>query len=402
MTALTPRQRFRMRLVAVFLALMVGGYARQFITSPTAAQDFRVFFAAASVVAHGEDPYDWATLARTENTLYNAPHHLRPGARDYYEFLAFPEGPWLAFGLVPLTGLPWQAAFAFFGALLGLVIAAAAWTVFRMVRWSPRPSRLAAAAVLLSPIGFINLFMGQVGGLLLGAFALSWLLVRRWPIVAGLALTPLWIKPNIGLELPLVMALLEPRAALRMLGGFCLGTVAAFSGALALMGSAFFQWPAQVPRMWAAVQGPQPDIASLESFYYPGLSGGVRTVALVATLAIAATYGVWLVRRAPDSRARALGVLLIWMAFLPFVQGYDMILLLPVLAVLLGPTLAGWTEPVVEASVWAFLLFPLGFFLGLRIGFFNGFTAVPVAFLVLAWHRHLTQGTNPALERAAA
>src|SRR5205823_5004037 len=81
-------------------------YARQLLSSPTVGQDFRAFFAAATVVAHHGDPYDWPSLARVEDQLYDAPRQLAPGDPAFYEFLAYPEGPWLAFALVPLTALP--------------------------------------------------------------------------------------------------------------------------------------------------------------------------------------------------------------------------------------------------------------------------------------------------------
>jgi hypothetical protein len=268
--------------------------------------------------------------------------------------------------------------------------------------WDPSLARLGAAAALLSPIGFINLFMGQVGGLIFGALVISWALLKRWPLVAGMVLTVVWIKPNVGLELPLVVALLDPRAALRMLSGFFLGTAVAFAGALLAMGSAFFEWPMQVPRMWAAVQGPQPDIASIESFFYPGLSGWPKTAALVAVLIAACAYGAWLLRRSPDAKTRALSVLLLWMSALPFVQSYDMILLIPVVGTLLGRDLRGWSLPWVETTIWAFAVLPFAYFLGLRIGFFNGFTAIPVALLLIAWHRHGVRAPGARMVQVAA
>jgi len=147
------------------------------------------------------------------------------------------------------------------------------------------------------------------------------------------------------------------------------------------------EWPLQIPRMWQAVQGLQPDIAAVESFFYPGLHGWPKMAALLLTMGAAAGYAGWALRRAPDPLTRGLTLLLVWLAALPFVQSYDMILLLPVVAVLLGPRLEGWADPLVEITIWAFLILPLCYFLGLRFGYFNGFTAIPVALLLLAWHR---------------
>jgi hypothetical protein len=401
-TQVSSRRRFRQKLAVGFLVLMLAGYARQVISSPTLGQDFRVFFAAASVVAEGGDPYSWPGLAQRENDLYNAPQHLTPSDPTFYYFLAYPEGPWLAFGLVPLTGLPWQTAYAIYAILVTLAIVAGALVVFRLLSWRPSLRGIGSACVILSPIGFINVFMGQVSALVFFGFALAWALVKKLPILSGLLLTAIWLKPNIGLPLPIVLAFLEPRQARRLLGSFAVGSAVAFGIAAIVLGSAFFEWPLQVPKMWQAVQGPQPDIASIQSFYYPGLSGWPKTLSLALTLAAAAVYAVWALRRAPAARERGLSLLLVWLCALPFVQSYDMILLLPVLAVLLGPQLADWAKRWVELAVWAFLLFPLLYFLGLRIGFFNGFTAVPVTLLAVAWHRRVLAARPAAEEPAAA
>src|SRR2546428_4098666 len=127
MTAAERGIRRRQRLFVIFTAVLVLAYARQLAGAPTAGQDFRAFFAAATVAAQGGDPYDWGALGRAETTLYNAPAHLAPGDPRYYDFLPFPEGPWLALGLQPLTGLPWQVVYPLFAGLMLLAIAIGGW-----------------------------------------------------------------------------------------------------------------------------------------------------------------------------------------------------------------------------------------------------------------------------------
>src|SRR5207237_3964022 len=194
-------------------------------------------------------------------------------------------------------------------------------------------------------------------------------------------------KPNIGLPLPVVIVLLEPSMARRVVGGFLAASAVAFGAATVVLHAGFVEWPLQIPRMWQAVQGIQPDIASIESFFYPGLHGWPKLAALLLTMAAATGYAGWALRRASDPQTRGLTLLLVWLAALPFVQSYDMILLLPLVAVLLGPRLEGWADPLVEVTIWAFLIFPPCYFLWLRLGYFNGFTAIPVTLLLLAWHR---------------
>jgi hypothetical protein len=397
------RTRLRQRLLVLFLLAMLVPYARQIAASPTVGQDFRAFFAAATVEAHHGNPYDWTTLGRVENQLYNKPSGLRPGDAGYYDFLPFPEGPWLAVALMPLTGLPWQAAYAIYAAILALILLAAAYLVFRILGWTTKRAGLGAACTLLSAIGFINIFMGQASVLVFGAFVGAWFLVRRGhPWLAGLVLALVWVKPNIGLPLPLVLILLEPAAWRRVATTFMAGSAALFALAVAAMGAVFLEWPVQSLRMWQAVQGVQPDIASIESFYYPSLTGPTKTLALLVTIIAAIVYALWALRRAQDPATRGLTVLLVWMFALPFVQSYDLILVLPVLGLLLGMHLEGWNEPAIEITVWVFATVPLLYFLGLRLGFFNGFSAIPVALLALSWHRYRVAPQPAALLEQAA
>jgi hypothetical protein len=390
MTRDAARRRFRQRLLVVFLLAMLIPYGRQLVTSSTVGQDFRAFFAAATVVAHHGDPYNWPTLAATEYRLYDAPRGLVPGDLGYYEFLAFPEGPWLAYALAPLTTLPWQIAFALYAVLLGLILLAASFLAFTLLGWSRRRAAIGAGCTLLGAVGFINLFMGQVSVIVFGALIAAWLLARGGqPWLAGAVLALVWVKPNIGLPLPIVLALLEPAVARRMLSGFVVASAAAFGLMAAVMGLHFLEWPLQVPRMWQAVQGLQPDMASVESFYYPGLTGWVKTSALLVTLLAAVAYALWALRRAPNPHSRGLTLLIVWLFALPFVQSYDLVLLLPVIAVLVGPQLEGWEDPLVELTVWGFAVIPLLYFLGARWGYFNGFTVIPFSLLVIAWHRRM-------------
>src|ERR1700730_8914639 len=403
MTRAAARGRFRRRLLVLFLLAMLIPYARQVVSSPTLGQDFRAFFAAATVVAQQGDPYHWPTLGATEYRLFDASGGIKPGDPTYYEFLAYPEGPWLAFALVPLTGLPWTVAYALFAALLGLILLAAAFGAFTLVGSPRRRAALAAGCTLLSAVGFINLFMGQVSVIVFGAFTAAWLLATRArPWLAGAVRALVWRKPNIGLPLPLVLALLEPAVARRMIGGFIAASAAIFGVAFAVLGTCFFERPLQVPRMWQAVQGLQPDMASVESFFYPGLGGWIKTVALVVTLAAAVAYGSWAVPRAPDAHSRGVTVLILWLFALPFVQSYDLVLLLPAVALLLGPRLEGWDDLAVELTIWGFAAIPLLYFLGARFGYFNGFTVIPFSVLVIAWHRRmLVRPAVPAQARAA-
>jgi hypothetical protein len=397
MTAAERGIHRRQRLFLIFTAVLVLAYARQLAVAPTVGQDFRAFFAAATVAAHGGDPYDWTALSHTEDALYNTPAHVRAGDPTYYDFLPYPEGPWLALALEPLTGFSWQTIYPIFGALMLLAIATGSWLILARLGWPSTRRRIAVVVATLSPIAFFNIFQGQVTALVFLGFAAAWYLAWRGrPTAAGLALTLVWIKPNLGVALPVVLALLEPPAARRLLLSFAAGSVLAFGAAALALPGVLIHWPAEILSHWRAVQGPQPDIASIHSFYYPALSGPFKTIALFFVVLAGCAYAAWALRRARDPRARGLTLLLLWFVFLPYVHSFDAILLLPVLAVLLAADQRGWRDATTEAAVWAFAIVPFAYFVGWHIGFFNGFTAIPVALLLLAWHRRML-GPGPAV-----
>jgi len=390
MTAAERGIRRRQRLFVVFTAVLVLAYTRQLVNAPTAGQDFRAFFAAATLAAHGGDPYDWTALGHTEEALYNSPGHIRVGDAAYYDFLPYPEGPWLALALEPLTGLSWRAVYPIFAALMLLAIAAGSWLILSRLGWPSTRRRIGVVVATLSPIVFFNIFQGQVTALVFLGFAAAWYLAwRGHPVAGGLALTLVWIKPNLGLALPLVVALLEPAAARRLLLTFAAGSVLAFGAAALALPGVLIHWPAEILSHWRAAQGSQPDIASIHSFYYPALGGPFKTIALLLVVLAGCAYAARALGRVRSPLARGLTVLLLWFALLPYVHSFDAILLLPLLAVLVAADQRGWGDATTEATVWAFAIIPFAYFVGWHVFFFNGFTAIPVALLLLAWHRRV-------------
>src|SRR5256885_15042665 len=278
MTAAERGIRRRQRLFVIFTAVLVLAYARQLVAAPTAGQDFRAFFAAATVAAQGGDPYDWTALGHTEEALYNPPGHIRPGDPAYYDFLPYPEGPWLALALEPLTGLSWQTVYPIFAALMLLAIATDSWLILARLGWPSTRRRIGVVVATLSPIAFFNIFQGQVTAVVFLGFAAAWYLAwRGHPVAGGLALTLVWIKPNLGVALPLVVALLEPAAARRLLLTFAAGSVLAFGAAALALPGVLIHWPAEILSHWRAAQGSQPDIRPVPSIYYPALRGPPQT-----------------------------------------------------------------------------------------------------------------------------
>ncbi|HSO93746.1 MAG TPA: glycosyltransferase family 87 protein [Candidatus Dormibacteraeota bacterium] len=402
MTVADRRRGFRQRLFLSFLAVLALASARQLIISPSHGQDFRDFYAAATLVAHGGNPYDNTALAREQEALYNLPGHRKPGDSAYYDALPYPQGPWVALAIVPSTALPWQAAYALYLAAALAALTVSAWTLVRLLGFTGRLVQAAVGAVLASPIAFINLFQGQPVPFLLAAFVGAWTLQRRGrPLLAGVLLSIGWIKPHIGLPLVVVAALLEPASVRRLLVGFLGGTLALFGFAAVIMPGALLDWPLAVLGQWSGTLQ-QADLASINAFYYPALSGALRQLVLALVLIVAAGYCAWLFRHNRESLTRALTLLLLTFLAAPYAHSYDTLLLIPVLVAMVGPRLAGWRDPAIEISLWAFAAFPIFYFAGFHIGYFNGFTAIPVTLLALAWHQARTGSRRSSTVPVAA
>lgn len=397
------RRRFRLRLLLGFLVVLCLAYARQVATSPTVGQDFRAFFAGATLLRQGGDPYDWSQLSATEVALYNTPDHLAPGDPRFYDFHPLAEGPWLYLALAPLARWPWRLAYAVWACVIVGLVLMGVWLILRRLGFRHRSLHLALVASLLSPIAFLGLFFGQATPVVFAALAIGWTLAARGrPGLAGVTLAATWVKPNVGIVVPLVVALLVPRSTRLLAAGYAAGSLVAYAVALAALGSRLVDWPAAILGFWRSNQGTQADIASWHSFYYPLLAGWPRTVVFGLALAAVAAYGVWSWPRLGGGWARGLTTLLLWVGGLPFVHSFDLVILLPVVAVLVGPSLRGLADPWVETTVWAFALLPLLYFVGLHIGTFNGFSAIPVALTALAWHRRHVAPPIGSREAAAA
>ena len=383
------RRTFRQRLFVTFLTVLALASARQLVIAPGHGQDFRDFFAAATLVAEGRDPYNVGALAEEQNRLYNQPGHLKPGDLAFYDAVPYPQGPWVAMALIPVTPLPWQVAYVIY--LVGAItaLAASGWALLRLFGWSGRPLRLAVGAILFSPVAFINIFQGQPVPFLLAAFAGAWALHRgNRPMLAGALMAVAWIKPHIGLPLLLVLGIVEPAPVRRLITGFLLGSAALFVVAALALREALLEWPQVVFGQWSgALQ--QADLASINAFYYPALHGGLRQGAVALVALAAAGYAIRVVRQHRDRPLVALTLLLLTLLAAPYAHSYDALLLLPVVLALLGAQAQRWADPPVEIALWAFAIFPVLYFAGLHVGYFNGFTAIPVALLGVAWHLRL-------------
>src|SRR2546422_9288690 len=121
--------------------------------------------------------------------------------------------PPLAFLLAPLAVLPFPVAYAIWNLLLGIGVLVTWRLLAPGSRWQ-RSMQLGVALAL--PLVAFPLLLGQVVMLLGATLALGWWCLRRGsPILAGVVLTLIAVKPQLAFMVPLaLLAGLHVRAAI--------------------------------------------------------------------------------------------------------------------------------------------------------------------------------------------
>ena len=189
-------RRLRSILILVILGLssaFLVGYIYFFSTVGFAGNDFFVFWAAARFLQHGTlaGAYDPRTFYAFERSL------------DVHGYggLPFVYPPHAALIFAQLSRLPLGAGLVIWDVLSLVVYLAGSWQVLK-----PRTAVMFAAVIAPSTVS--NLIYGQTGLLTSGLILLGFGLLRRAPIVAGVAFGILSIKPQLAL-LPLLVLLLS-------------------------------------------------------------------------------------------------------------------------------------------------------------------------------------------------
>ena len=151
--------------------------------------DFIGFWSAARLAVTGrpEAAYDWATIQAVEHAAVPAlPYLLNP----------FVSPPTLLLVLAPFGWLPYPLAFAVF-----VAGTTALWALL-VRRLLPRPAWIVAAA---TPAGLINVLIGQYAFLTAGLAGLALLRLDRRPMLAGMLIGLLCVKPHLAVLFPLAL-----------------------------------------------------------------------------------------------------------------------------------------------------------------------------------------------------
>ncbi len=164
------------------------------------ASDFLGYWAAASLLAHGENPYDQDALLALERD------QGWPGSDPMYSW----NPPWLHLILLPLGALSFRQAAALWFVVNPLLIGLSALLIWDVV--GRRTSAAQVALVLLAAFLYSRslhaMLEGQVSTLvLLGGAAFLGLALRRRDFLAGAVLVLVTVKPHLSyLLLPAVIA----------------------------------------------------------------------------------------------------------------------------------------------------------------------------------------------------
>jgi Glycosyltransferase family 87 len=347
----------------LLLWFAVFGVGHLFHEGPTGkglATDFAVFSGAANALKHGQNPYDYRTLYRSERFLL-ARQRLPVTSNAFNVRAGNP--PLFYWALEPLTAVPFQRIAWVW--ILAMYVCSAAGFVFalRYLGWTSWV--FPTIVFLLLPETVTGALYGNVHGPVFAALSLSLLLVRRHPAVAGAVAALGWLKPQLALPLIFVIFVFHCPDRKRMLVGFL--SVTAFLLGLTLLATgphSLLEWLTGLNN-WSKELNKQPNIASLSGLYALWAPRSVQ-IALTSILlagAVAVTVVArrrWPIGIVPPSRSGWLWVL--WFLVSGYTHYPDLIVLaVPVLA-LLGRDGSNVTRPrsiaVLYLSLFSLALFP--------------------------------------------
>jgi hypothetical protein len=265
-----------------------------------AQPDFYVYYLAAQLGrAHG-----WAAI-------YDPAVFLPPVTAAVGKPLPYLNPPELAWLVTPLSFLPYSlAAWIWTG-----VLASAFVIVFTLAAPGGRPMRLihGVAAAALLPV-FVGVLFGQVSLVVVAGVALSWwLLSRRRPWLAGVALSVLIIKPQIAFLVPPALLLAGYwRVVLAWLGV----SVPLAVVTLLAIGTAVFHQVSESLRLVSGIPGP------IQSSLLRQLPLPAAIIAITAVLGVS-IFTLWRGRGSGPSFPIAIG-LISSVLVTPYVNFYDL------------------------------------------------------------------------------
>jgi Glycosyltransferase family 87 len=293
-----------------------------------------VFSGAASALKHGQNPYDYRALYRSERELLT--HQHLPVTTNQFNVRAG-NPPLFYWALEPLTTLPFQRVAWAWIVTMYLFSVAGFLLALRYLRWT---SWLVPTVVFLfMPEVVTGALYGNVHGPVFAALALCLVMMERYPTLAGAVAAFAWLKPQLGLPLVLVIFVFHATHRRRMVAGFVTVTATLLGLTVLATGvQSLVQWISGL-NSWSKGISKEPNIASLSGLYVGWASRPMQLVIASALLllALAITAVTWRRLRTQGTvPIIAVGWLwALWFLVSPFTHYPDVIVLtLPALALL--------------------------------------------------------------------
>jgi hypothetical protein len=311
--------------------------------------DFLSFYAASALAHAGQAADAWRLAAHLA-----AEHAVVPGA-SYYGFFYPP--PYLLV-CYPLAALPFGVAqLAWMAGTLLL-----AWLGTAPYLRALRFSGAETALLLAMPALWVNAMNGQNGALMLAIAAGGLALLDRRPVLAGLLLAGLAMKPQLGLALPFVLV---ASGRWRTLTAAAAGSVLLYLAALPLVGLAGYEaFFANLLNARAALGGAvnpalmQSLFAALGRYGAPEILAGAAQAALAGAVLVVAMATAW--RRRRDGAALAALGVSASLLVTPFLFDYDLTLTALPIAWLLAEARDLGFRPWEKLGLVLIVMLPLG------------------------------------------
>lgn len=310
-------------LIVAVVAVWVATVVLVFGTQPLLGGDFIAFYTSGRLVLRGDwtGQYDWSAFHALQVSLV-------PDSSDYFYPQSYPP-------LVPALYAPF--------ALLPFVRAVTAWLVFSSVlyscaiavaaiAWRQVPRMQIVLAGLLFPPFVAHQVLGQSSVWpMIGFVGGWWALLLGRPMLGGIVLSLVAIKPHLGIALAIVLIAMRQW---RVVAGVTLGCTAQAVVSIVVCGAtavtAYVRTTIAVIRNPLLIEASDPrHLHALRTSLDRILPQQVALIGwLVASAVIAwVTVKVW--QRSGDWALRFAALLLATMLISPHVQTYDAILLAP-------------------------------------------------------------------------
>ncbi|KFG97917.1 membrane protein [Burkholderia paludis] len=303
--------------LATVWGIVTNGFTSNATVRP--AVDFSVFWTASHLVLHGHAAaaYDPSSFMQAELAQFDAYLQHRP--------LPWLYPPTMLLFVAPVALVPFLPAYFLFFAGSLLCYAFAVSRLSGLRAHLPVPRAAALVVVAYSAVCMAALF-GQNSILTAGIAALALHLLGRRPIVAGLLIGLLAIKPQLAVVFPFVLvaarawrtfAAAALSATLFAAAGIALAGPGALHG-LSLALSTVRDQHFMLPSYWLASPTP---FAALRLAGAP-VSAALAAQAAVALLALAAAVDVW--RRTRDMRLRGAVLAVATLLTTPYLWNYEL------------------------------------------------------------------------------